>query len=1161
MSRHHSAAWKGALVYLLFGAAWILGSDALLEWLVPSSDTRSHIQTYKGLVYVGLTAALAWWLLALTQRAYEARLRADLNWQAIFEHAEVGLTITDLDGRLLVVNERFCDMVGRSADALAGTHFKDLTHPDDVNDDLQSIQRLLSGELSQYRLNKRYVRPDGEIIWARLSVSVQRDDAGEPRHLISAAQDISDLKAAQSAVVDSEQRLRAVIDCMPDALTVRDPTGRYLLCNPVAAQALQRPAEQVVGLTLRQLYEPAQVEQWSILDQRAIILGAPVRNEFSLLGADGLESRIDINISPLKDFQGAIVGVVSLARDVTAQRVISRRLEQSERRTSELLTASEQSRQALLSLLEDQHTISYGLARNEARLQAVMAALPDLVFLIDGDGRFLDMWASQPELLIAPREQVLGRLLGDFLPAPLVQQTRQHLTAVLAGKGLQVFEYALGLDHAQRWFEMRMVRAGAFEVLAVARDISLAHSTRAALERSEASLRLALEGSGDGLWDWDLRTNAVSYSVLFQRQLGYAGNDFHRDFVTREHLHDDDRASLRAALRDTLRRGAPFDVMLRLRDFNDGYRWFRARGMAQWDDTHGCKRFSGVMTDLTAQREAEERLRLAATVLDNTLEGVVVTDAQACIVSINPAFHQLMGYSIDELRGRKPSVYQSGRHSQAFYAAMWTSVKTCGHWHGEIWNRRKDGQLIPQLLSVTAVRDSADSITHYVGVATDISKLKESEAQLQHLAHHDPLTQLPNRLLFHNHLEQALLNAERDGTRLAVLLLDLDRFKDVNDSYGHLAGDEMLQHVASRLRERLRRSDTLARLGGDEFALLMQDVHHNDDAARLASELISALIEPWRLRDAVEIGASVSVGICMYPEHGRDAQTLLQGADAALYRAKADGRGVYRYFADEMTQAARERLRLETRLRRAIAEQRLVLHYQPQVDIRSGQIVGAEALVRWLDPDEGLIPPGRFIPVAEATGLIADVGAWVLREACQQGRRWLDAGLAPLTLAVNVSSRQFHHTDLADQVMQVLLETGYPAEHLELELTESALMEREQEALEVLHRLRGMGVGVAIDDFGTGYSSLSYLKRFPLDVLKIDRSFITDIPQDSDDMEIAAAVIAMGHSLGIRVLAEGVETAEQLDFLRLKGCDSYQGFFRSRPVAADEFVRLLDPRA
>jgi diguanylate cyclase (GGDEF)-like protein len=443
-----------------------------------------------------------------------------------------------------------------------------------------------------------------------------------------------------------------------------------------------------------------------------------------------------------------------------------------------------------------------------------------------------------------------------------------------------------------------------------------------------------------------------------------------------------------------------------------------------------------------------------------------------------------------------------------------------------------------------------------VGVFADISRLKASEAELEFLAHHDPLTRLPNRLLLLSRLEHAIGMARREDRQLALLMLDLDRFKDVNDSFGHVAGDELLQQVADKLTSRLRGVDTVCRLGGDEFTVLLEDIAHVEDAARLADTLIADLGEPWRLSHGGEVRVGASVGISLFPEHGDTAAELLQQADAALYQAKAEGRGRFKYFSDALTRAARERIELEARLRRAIGRNELRVFFQPQVEIGSGRMVGAEALVRWQDPEQGLIPPGRFIPVAEATGLIGAVGEWVLRETCRQGRRWLEAGLPPLTLAVNVSPHQFLNSDIAAVVADILAETGFPAAHLELELTESALMEREQEAVEVLNRLRTVGVRLAIDDFGTGYSSLAYLKRFPLDVLKIDKSFVDDIPHSADDMQIAATIVAMAHSLRLKVLAEGVETAEQLAFLQEQGCDYFQGYLKSPPLPVDAFERL-----
>ncbi|HSV52505.1 MAG TPA: EAL domain-containing protein [Burkholderiaceae bacterium] len=804
------------------------------------------------------------------------------------------------------------------------------------------------------------------------------------------------------------------------------------------------------------------------------------------------------------------------------------------------------------------------LQASERRLRELIDSIPDGVAVRDLQGRYQLCNRETARILGLEPNQIIGRLPEDIYPEASAKKVRATDLAVLqAGHTVRrqsSYINALGIRVHLDIGATPLTDADgkAVGVLSVGRDLGESLRVRDALERSETSLRLALEGSGDGLWDWDLQSNLTSCSDALMRLVRYEGQaqDFLRSFALRDRLHPADREAALAAVRRSLKEDIPFSRTYRLLCFDGQYRWFLARGMRHLDAGGRPERFSGVLTDLTERRRSEEHARLAAAVVDNTIEGVLITDAQSHILSVNAAFTRLMGYAPDEVLGRSPTLLRSGRHGAEFFRALWASMKTHGHWQGEIWNRRKDGEVVPTVLSLSVVRDETNEVTHYVAMYTDISQQKAAEAKLDFLAHHDPLTGLPNRMLLQSRLEQALREAGRSGEKLAVLLLDLDRFKDVNDSYGHLVGDQLLQHVGQCLAGRLREADTLARLGGDEFALLMRNLHHDEDAARLADELMAALAQPWRSDDGIEVTAGASVGICLYPEHGQSALSLLQGADAALYRAKSDGRNTYRYFADEMTAAARERLQLESRLRRAVAQGQLCLHYQPQVELATGRIVGAEALVRWQDPEEGLILPGRFIPVAEATGLIGAIGAWVLAEACRQGRRWLDEGLPPLMLAVNVSPRQFYLGDLAAQVTQVLQDTGFPAQWLELEITEGALIEREQDALQTLHRLRALGVRLAIDDFGTGYSSLAYLKRFPLDVLKIDRSFIADIPDDPDDMAISTAIIALGASLGIKVLAEGVETQAQLDFLREKGCDLYQGYLISPALPPDAFAAL-----
>ena len=692
-------------------------------------------------------------------------------------------------------------------------------------------------------------------------------------------------------------------------------------------------------------------------------------------------------------------------------------------------------------------------------------------------------------------------------------------------------------------------------------DMGEIGATRAALVRSENSLRLALDGSGSGMWDWDLVQRRSAYSQGLVRLLRFKGGELPHGLHLLRRLHPDDRQRVRRAVERSLATDQPFDETARLQCFDGEYCWFQARGQRHLNTQGEPERFSGILTDLTDRRAAEERQRLAATVVDNTTEGVVVTDAQSRILSVNAAFTRLLGYTEEELRGLTPRVFKSGRHDKAFYQAMWECIQRTGHWQGEIWNRRKNGEVFPEHMSLSAVRDPKGDITHYVCMFTDISEEKAQRQRLEYLAHYDPLTGLSNRLWFGQQLSASVEQAQAGGETMAVLLLNLDRFKDVNDSYGHAVGDEVLKHITRQVRSALRPGDLVGRMAGDEIAVVARNLRHADGAAAVARSLIAAVGQPWTSPDGIEVVAGVSVGICMFPEHADSAQGLLQGAHAAVYGAKARGRGAWCFFNEDMTQAARERLELEARLRVALAQGHLQLYYQPQVDIATGRLVGAEALVRWIDPEEGVISPGRFIPVAESSGVIGQLGQWVIREACQQGQRWRDADLPEITLAVNISPRQFHLTDVAGCAAQALADSGFPPRCLEFELTETALAERPEEARQVLLRLQQLGLRTAVDDFGTGYSSLSYLKRYPIDVLKIDQGFIRDIPHNADDMAISAAIIAMGHSLGLQVLAEGVETAEQLAFLRERGCDAYQGYLYSRPLPAPEFTALLQQQA
>ena len=574
-------------------------------------------------------------------------------------------------------------------------------------------------------------------------------------------------------------------------------------------------------------------------------------------------------------------------------------------------------------------------------------------------------------------------------------------------------------------------------------------------------------------------------------------------------------------------------------------------------DAHGeVDGILGIFWDVTERRQAEEQLRQSAVVFESTAEGVMITDPDKVIIAVNKAFTEITGFEPEEAIGQTPSILGSERQDDAFFSAMWKDIVRNGRWQGEIWNRRKSGEIHPEWMTISVVRDTNGRVMNYVGVFSDISAIKQSQEQLNHLAHHDPLTDLPNRLLFSARLSHAIEHARRNQTHVAVLYLDVDRFKNVNDTLGHPVGDQLLQMVAWRMREHLRECDTLARLGGDEFVVTLDRVEDAGEAAAVAQKLLDVFKEPFVVADN-ELHLGASIGIAMFPQDGNDMATLLKNADAAMYLSKEEGRNTFRFYTTELSASAEERFHLEVGLRHALERREFCVFYQPLVDMTSGRIVGAEALLRWQHPEYGLVSPDRFIPLAEDTGLIVPIGEWVLRETCQQFVSWRKQGLGLKRVSVNISGVQVQRGDLVTTVQKILHETGIESGCLELEITESQLMKEPERATATLDGLQALGVELAIDDFGTGYSSLGYLKRFPLDNLKVDKSFVHDIATDANDAAIVRAVIALAENLQLRVTAEGVETEAQKDFLLAHGCKLAQGWLFGRPVPAKEFAQQL----
>ncbi|WP_018988667.1 bifunctional diguanylate cyclase/phosphodiesterase [Aromatoleum toluclasticum] len=802
------------------------------------------------------------------------------------------------------------------------------------------------------------------------------------------------------------------------------------------------------------------------------------------------------------------------------------------------------------------------VAAREARLTALIASLPDKMLVIDQDRRVVECHAPEPRLLAAPADELVGRPYAQTVPRDVAAKFDAAIDAITADGVPRQTEYALELADGVHHFSASISRlsdaaGGPVGYIALARDITERVRMERALSESEMRYRalfansrvvmLVIDPADGSIVDANDRACAYygyEHAVLTHMKI-WDINALSRDKVMQEMARARARAADFFEFRHRLANGEVRDVEV-------------ASGPIELG---GRSLLYSIVQDVTERRRYEERMREALVVYNASSQAIMTTDAQGVITSVNPAFCAITGYAVDEVIGHRSSMFKSGRHDPAFFGTMWRRLAEAGAWEGEIWNRRKSGEIYPQWLTITAVRNDDGTVAEYVSLFSDITERKQQEEAIWRQANFDPLTGLANRSLLQDRLEHALAQARRHGGKVGLMFLDLDGFKWINDSLGHDVGDEMLVEVARRLKASVRGQDTVARLGGDEFTVVVNDLHDQrnmEDLHVVAEKLVAVLREPFLLGNARH-HISGSIGITVFPDDGEDVQTLLRNADIAMYKAKQAGKNRAQFYAHHMQADALARVQLENDLRIALEQQQFVLHYQPIVDTVSGRIVGAEALMRWQHPRRGLVSPGDFIEVAEDCGLIVPIGEWALREAVRQSRVWREAGYPALRIAVNVSGVQFREPGLPELVDSLLAGAADGRKYLMLEITESVLMDSSDEAEARMRAINGQGIGYSLDDFGTGFSSLSYLKRFPVDVVKIDRSFVRDCPDDRSDASLVEAIINMAHSLDLRVTAEGVESEAQRDFLRRLGCDFLQGYLIGRPMPAAELaLRMAD---
>ncbi|HLF98087.1 MAG TPA: EAL domain-containing protein [Methylococcaceae bacterium] len=782
----------------------------------------------------------------------------------------------------------------------------------------------------------------------------------------------------------------------------------------------------------------------------------------------------------------------------------------------------------------------------------------DTILLMDDSGRIVEANDAAAAAYGHGRGGLPGRSLGDLVAPAKRELFNGALQALRLGESLRLESEHLRANGEAFPVEVcvRLIESGgATYMQAIVDDIG-------DRKRSERKLRQILDVSPAAVYSMPLPPGSAPESPNRQgfisesigRLSGFSVQEWRADpALWRRRLHPDDRDRVCAGLPEVLEKGA-LTLEYRFLHRDGHYFWVRDSHVVVTGDNGEPAEVVGAWMDVTGDKQTEGQLRLFAQVFEFSREAILITDADTRILSVNRSFTGITGYTPDEVLGGHPSMLSSGLQAAEFYRNMWRELVAAGHWQGEIWNRRKNGEYYPEWLSISDVRDETGRITHYVGIFSDISEFKAAQDKIEYLARHDPLTHLPNRCLLDDRFAQAVARAVRAGGKLGLLFLDLDRFKAINDSLGHEIGDRLLQGIAQRLLVCVRETDTVCRQGGDEFIIVLDEASGTDAVAGVANKILDALQRPFEI-GSHSLVTSFSIGIAIYPDDGADIATLMKKADTAMYYAKESGRNTYRFHTEQMNFAASTRVKLESALRRALERGEFQLHYQPQIDLAGGRLVGAEALLRWKSPEMGWIPPGEFIPIAEDSGLIVPIGEWVLREACRQAVAWRAQGLSACSVAVNLSALQFKRGQVVEMVDAALRETGLEPACLELELTESLLLQDAAGVMESLRCLKGMGVKLSLDDFGTGYSSLSYLRRLEMDQLKIDQSFVRDLPHNAEGAALVRAIVQMAHALSLSTVAEGVETVEQLDYLRGEGCKAAQGFYLARPMPPAEFVQ------
>lgn len=1054
-----------------------------------------------------------------------AILRANEQYyQSCFDHLGIGLAEIAPDGRLLQANWPLCTLLGYSRSEILLKSMQEITHPAE-RDAQEALRRALyDGATAHYACDTRLFHKDGHTVHVTMNIAaVPR--VGGTRYVLASFEDITGRRTLLKSLERSARMLARV--------EATSRTGSWQWSAATDSVIASHELFKLFGMPPRSAPLPladfinriALPERHGVRPtlQRALAAKKPFEVAFPIELPDGKRRTCVASghsvLSQPDENAHVLEGVV---RDVSALKSREQALRESEERFRQLFDGA------------------------------------DLGMLVtDAQGLVVDANLAACTLFGQSREALLGLRAGDVLlieartgPPGEGQKASRSIATVEEGSLKGPYGSAIPVEVTTIALQGRLAAK-------VVRNISERQRAAREAQRYAAEVLALYDEAPCGYLSTDTQGNILRINKTALEWLGFSNEEVAGKRSLKDLCTDQSERLLResfSSLCQTGLQGRELELLLVRKDRTAMAVVARA---APLRDAGGTIIGYGLaLLDMRALAQAQERLRQATVVFESMTEAIIITDGSGTILAVNKAFMRITGYTPDEVIGKNPRLLQSERHGDQFYRTMWDALEHAGTWQGEIWDRRKNGEEFLAFEEITAIRDPSGKVTEYVSTFSDITTIKENEQKLRRIAYYDPLTGLPNRSLFSDRMAQALARAKRHQERVAVLYIDLDRFKLINDGLGRAVGDQLLRILATRLREAMRNEDTVARPGGDEFIVMLAELGHADDAALLAQKLARLVAQPV-LIDQHSLTMSASIGIGIFPDDAADAETLLNAAGLAMARAKHKGGNRHEFYTMELTASANESLALDRDLRHAIAANELTLLYQPQVSLVSRQIHGVEALVRWSGANAGARMPGYFIPVAEESNLIELIGDWVFDTVLAQIAAWQAAQVSPIRIAINMSVRQINRPDFVERICAKLAASPPLGEFgLDVEITETALQTGNRTTA-ALQALRSLGIKIAIDDFGTGYSCLNSLKHLPIDILKIDRSFIKGIPENGDDSAIAAAIIALGHSLGMRIVAEGIETDAQLRFLSDHGCDDIQGFVFFRPLSSEECTRHL----